>query len=198
VRPPTYLSDHSQVVAWMDISVPIDIASSCDIQLSQLLNQFTWDNNSKTKFTQILNSAEIQTKLDKFINSDFTSDLDGTKKCITEFENIPLETSKKSLKRKRKKHRSKINNKAQKKWFDKDCRMQRHQLRKLANLKHKDPTNIELRANYHDTLKTYKQLLEQKCNLFHQKILEDLENARKDSNLFWKLLKNSSEDINNS
>ena len=31
------------------------------------------------------------------------------------------------------------------KWFDKDCRIKQHDLRKLSNLKHRDPTNVELR-----------------------------------------------------
>ena len=57
-------------------------------------------------------------------------------------------------------------------------------IRKLANLKHKDPNNIELRNKDHDSLKTYKRTLEQKRNLFHQRILDDLENASTDFDLF--------------
>ena len=40
-----------------------------------------------------------------------------------------------------------------KKWFDKECHLKRHELRKLANLKHRDPLNITLRENYHTVLK---------------------------------------------
>jgi hypothetical protein len=40
----------------------------------------------------------------------------------------------------------------QQKWFDKECRIKRHELRKLANQKHKDQRNIDLRNAYHSTL----------------------------------------------
>ena len=36
-------------------------------------------------------------------------------------------------------------------WFDKECRLKRHTLRKLANLKHRDPLNITLREKYHSS-----------------------------------------------
>jgi hypothetical protein len=65
----------------------------------------------------------MQKKLNEFMNSDFTTDLNGTNQCVTEFHNILLETSKKSLKIKKSKRRRKITNVAQKKWFDKDCRI---------------------------------------------------------------------------
>ena len=98
-------------------------------------------------------------------------------KCVTEFQNILLETSKKSLKIKKSKRRRKITNVARKKWFDKDCRIKQHDLRKLSNLKHRDPTNVELRKNYHDALKSYKVTLQLKQSEFHNKKMNELETA---------------------
>jgi hypothetical protein len=164
--------------------------------MSELPLQFIWCENSKSIFRQTLKSAEIQQKLYEFTNSDFTNDLNGVNKCVSEFQNILIDTSKKSLKIKKSKLRRKIENVAQKKWFDKDCRIKRHHLRKLSNQKHKDPTNIELRNNYHDALKSYKETLQVKCNQFHQKKIDELEKASEnDINLFWKLLKNSTDDL---
>ena len=48
-----------------------------------------------------------------------------------------------SLKIKKKKRRHTHENIANKKWFDKECRIQRHNLRKVANKKHQNPNNIE-------------------------------------------------------
>ena len=79
----------------------------------------------------------------------------------------------KKLENKKAKNRRKITNTAQKKWFDKDCRIKRHHLRKLANLKHKDPTNVEIRANYHDALKAYKETLQQKRNDFQKSKIDN-------------------------
>ena len=104
--------------------------------------------------------------------------------------------SKKSLKIKTNKRRQRLlKNVANKKWFDKECRIKRHQLRKLANQTHKDPSNNDTRNLYHSTLKDYKHTLEMKKKKFHQDKIEELENATNDPVLFWKLLKNSTDDI---
>ena len=43
---------------------------------------------------------------------------------------------------------------------DKECRLKRHELRKLiANLKNRDPLGITLRENYYTVLKQYKHVL---------------------------------------
>ena len=62
-----------------------------------------------------------------------------------------------------------------KKWFDKECRHKRHELRKLADLKHRDPLNNTLMEKYHTVLKQYKNVLKQKREYHHTKISE-LEN----------------------
>ena len=87
---------------------------------------------------------------------------------MNEFQNIIIEASKRSLKIRKKKVRRKLSNVTNKKWFDKECRIRRHEVRKLANQKHKDAGNIDLRNAYHSTLKTYKETLEIKKNNFHQ------------------------------
>ena len=61
------------------------------------------------------------------------------------------------------------------KWLDKECRLKRHELRKLTYLKHRDPLNITLREKYHSALKQYKNVLKQKREYHHTKISE-LEN----------------------
>ena len=199
VKPPTYLSDHSQIITWIDIKKYIaePNVEPCNIQMTKLPKQFIWDKQSKNNFRQTLKTPEIQQKINNFINSDFTNDTHGINDCVSQFQNILLETSKKSLKIKKiKNQRRKINNVAQKKWFDKECRIKRHQLRKLANLKHKDPTNITVRNSYHDALKSYKTTLQIKQNEFQNNIIKNLEEtSQTDSNLFWKTLQNSNDNI---
>ncbi|CAB3986903.1 Hypothetical predicted protein [Paramuricea clavata] len=202
VKPPNYLSDHSQVVAWFDLQ-PVsnpktNIDSTCTEQpkLEQLPSQYIWDKDSEAAFTQELKSNKIQNKLNNFLNNDFSDEKDGMNQCINEFQNIILEASKKSLKIRKTKRRSQINNVANKKWFDKNCRLKRHHLRKLANQKHRNPTNTEIRNEYHIALKDYKNTLQIKKNKFHQDKIEQLENATNDPILFWKILKNSTDKIN--
>ena len=59
-----------------------------------------------------------------------------------------------------------------KKWFDKECRPKRHEQRKLANKKHRDPLNITLREEYLTVLRQYKDLLNHKKNDFFNSRLE--------------------------
>ena len=69
-------------------------------------------------------------------------------------ENILITTAKLCLKIRVVKKRH-IKSSSNKKWSDKECRLKRHELRKLANLKHRDPLNITLREGYHTVLKQY-------------------------------------------
>jgi hypothetical protein len=107
-----------------------------------------------------------------------------------------MHDAKKSMKIKKKKYRNKISNVCNKKWFDKECQLQRHSLRKLANRKHCDPLNTKIRDKYHVTLKIYKNTLKCKKELVHEKKLEELERVTEnDPNSYWELLKNMSDDF---
>ena len=89
----------------------------------------------------------------------------------------------------KKKLRKKVPNFCKKKWFDKECRLKRHSVRKLADQKHRDPLNTEIRDKYHVTLKIYKNTIKRKKELFHEKKLEELERvSENDPNFFWKHL----------
>ncbi|CAB4033798.1 Hypothetical predicted protein, partial [Paramuricea clavata] len=63
VKPPsTYLSDHSKIIAWIDIQKTINIDKNNYPQppLHKLPLQFKWSQNSNTSFRQTLKSPEIQ------------------------------------------------------------------------------------------------------------------------------------------
>ena len=65
-------------------------------------------------------------------------------------------------------------------------------------MKHKDPSNTELRNEYHETLKSYKLTLKTKQDTFHNNMIEKLEQAsQQDSTTFWKTLKKSTDDLEN-
>jgi hypothetical protein len=200
VKPPTYLSDHSQIIAWVDINKSLpesgtNVPKPEQTPLHKLPPQFEWSESSKINFRQTLKSTEIQRKLDNFIQSTFTDDEKGVNNCVTEFQNILTDAAKKSLKIRKKKTRRKINNPMNKKWFDKECRFKRHELRKLANQKHRDPTNLAIRETYHNALKTYKETLKRKREQFQNDKLTELEKATKENpDSFWKTLRNTSDE----
>ena len=105
--------------------------------------------------------------------------------------NILTATSKICLKIKIKRFRKRIKRTSDKKWFDHECRLKRHELRKLSNQKHRDPLNSGLREKFHKTLNDYKKLLDSKRKEFQEdKTLQLDELAlNPDKASFWSCLK---------
>ena len=111
--------------------------------------------------------------------------------------NILTATSKICLKIKTKKSRKRIKATANKKWFDRECRLKRHELRKVSNQKHRDPFNSEIREKFHKTLTDYKKLLDSKRRAFQtEKSLKLDELGLNPNNAsFWNCLKSMDDTI---
>ena len=76
-----------------------------------------------------------------------------------------------------------------KKWFDKERRIKRHAIKKLANSKRCDPMNVDIRTTYHETLNECKQLLKKKQEQYRNEKLNELTSSNVDSQSFWNVLK---------
>ena len=59
------------------------------------------------------------------MDSEFALSDDGVNVCATQFQNIIIESAKKSFKIKKVIHRQNISNVMNKKWFDADCKLKR-------------------------------------------------------------------------
>ena len=154
-----------------------------------LPKQFIWERDSSLKFRTALQSRDIERMIHDFL-IDKSPDR-NVNTSLDAVENIPLiTTSKRCLKIRVVKKRH-IKSSSNKEWFDKECRLKRHELRKLANLKHRDPLNITLREGYHTVLKQYKSLLTQKKNEYYQTKISELENTVDNSDSFWNCLKST-------
>ena len=70
---------------------------------------------------------------------------------LEKVENMLILAAKRCLKIKIRKNRTKMKPLSNKKWFDKECRFKKHELRKISSQKHRDPLNAYLREQYHDT-----------------------------------------------
>ena len=111
--------------------------------------------------------------------------------------NILTATSNICLKIKTKKSRKRIKATSTKKWFDRECRLKRHELRKVSNQKHRDPFNSELREKFHKTLTDYKKFLDSKRKAFQtEKSLKfDELGLNPDNASFWNCLKSMNDTI---
>ena len=150
VKPPTTISDHSQIATWLNSNTNTSYSANngnvLDFQtLEKLPTQFVWNYNSDSLFKEALMSPQTQELIGDFMNCDFPSSETGVDEAVQSLENILCNEALQSLKRGKIKRRTKITNTVTKKWFDKECRLKRHDVRKLANAKHQDPTNIDIR-----------------------------------------------------
>ena len=77
---------------------------------------------------------------------------ENTELSLKKVENILITMAKCCLNIREGKMRKRITSVSNNKWFDKECRLKRHELRKLANKKHQDSLNTIIREQYDDTL----------------------------------------------
>ena len=100
---------------------------------------------------------------------------------LKKVENMLISAAKRSLKVRKPKLRKKMKPVSNKKWFDKDCRSKRHEVRRLSNQKHRDPLNENLREKYHIALADYKQLLSRKQTEYYKSKISELEKSAENS-----------------
>ena len=196
VKEPSSYSDHSPIITWINFNTinQNPVAPIINDTLLHLPKQFIWENESPQKFRATLQTEHIQRMINEFLDDTVPSENVIT--SLDAVETIFTTTSKRCLKIKTtKKRRHKIS--FNKKWFDKECRLKRHELRKLANEKHRDPLNFTLREEYHTVLRQYKDLLNHKKNEFVNYRLLELENTVDDSDnkRFWNCLKSMDDTI---
>ena len=160
VQQPSSFSDHSSIITWININTDLPEINSPrenGNQLSPLPMQFLWEKDSAPKFRQILRTAEFQMLIQEFLDDD--TPIQNVNATLGKVENILIAAAKRCLKIRKTKKRRHIKPLSNKKWFDRDCRLKKHELRKLSNQKHRDPLNVTLREKYHDVLTEYKKLL---------------------------------------
>ena len=162
VKEPSCLSDHSPIVTWLNINTNISNrdAIPANDTLTSLPKQFCWEHDSTQKFKDALRSPSTQTLIREFLNDNESPA--NVNISLKKVENIFIATAKRRLKIKTIKKHKRVQLSTNKKWFDKECRLKRHELRKLANQKHRDPLNVIIREEYHTVLKQYKNLLNNK------------------------------------
>ena len=193
-KQPSYLSDHSAIVAWLNLNTRL-IGDETHTpngrnRLSKLPRQFCWEVDSHLKFKNALRTEPIQILIRQYMERN-TEDVNiSLENAMT----ILTETSKLCLKIKAKKTYKRIKKSSNKKWFDCECRLKRHELRKVSNETHRDPLNSELRKRYHNI---YKKLLDTKKRGFHKEKTIKLDELalNPDKASFWNCLNSMSDNF---
>ena len=74
VKPLTTLSDHSQIITWLNIKSTLSFHKENELDFStlkKLPTRFIWDKDSANLFNQALMSSRTQTLIADFINYEF-------------------------------------------------------------------------------------------------------------------------------
>ena len=184
-------------MTWLNINANISNrdAIPANDTLTSLPKQFCWEHDSTQKFKEALRSPSTQTLIREFLNDN--ESIANVNISLQKVENIFIATAKRCLKIKTIKKHKRAQLSSNKKWFDKECRLKRHELRKLANQKHRDPLNVILREEYHTVLKQYKNLLNNKRNEYYNNKISELEETALDSDKkhFWNCLKSIDDSV---
>ena len=90
VKSPSYLSDHSQVITWVNLHKTTNSHNIIPPQpsLTKLPLKYIWTDDSSETFRKALKSDELQRQLNTFLDNNFSSDKESTNKCVNEFQNI--------------------------------------------------------------------------------------------------------------
>ena len=195
VKEPTIFSDHSHLICWLNLSLPIssESANQPKGKTFNIPKQFMWTQSSAKTFRNVLKQEDILLRLSNFEEIDFNPDCEGIDLATEQFTKILTDTCLRSLKVAcpKKKPRK------QKSWFDEDCALLRKNLNMLSNKKHRNPYDANLRHDYHATRKAFKKLIKGKKLKHLNSQIENLVN-HKDSRRFWDYLKSLKEGQNTS
>ena len=103
VKPLTTLSDHSQIITWLNIKSTLSFHKGNELDFStlkKLPTQFIWDKDSANLFNQALISSRTQTLIADYINCEFPVTEKGIDEAVESFESILHSAASQSLKRK--------------------------------------------------------------------------------------------------
>ena len=126
-------------------------------------------------------SEEIQSLLDSFLVQSYPQNAEGIELCLVNINHIFDHLASLSNLKCKTKQQKTMN---RERGFDSDCKNIKKTLRKVSNLKRRNPDSQELRCSYCETLKQYKNTLRTKKEQYLQNQLQ-LTEASLGSNQFW-------------
>jgi len=191
IKPLTLFSDHCMVWALIQSkSTNHSYQESRKISNAKPLpKQYKWNDKSAQKFLSSLGQSHFVDRL-RLLCSNVPNNINSTSEIddyVSEFGSILREAGDQSLclKRVRKRPRKRQN----KKWFDKTCMEMKREVKNIASLLEKNPSNPDIRGRFFKSKKEYKKLLKKKKRDFHQQIMDQLSSLReRNPSAFWNLI----------
>ena len=186
-----YLSDHVQI--YIVLKCKIDKFEEINIHNASLLKigkSFKWNEQSKCKLINILNTEEVKNSIIDYETTNFECNENGVNLATTELTKIFENISKKVCKIKTC-SKGKCKNK-RKPWSDSDIRNFKSRINYIGKQLRNNPFDKSLKNIYFSTVKEFKKICKKKKYDYQQKLIENLFNCKSDDpQKFWKLLKSN-------
>ena len=120
-------------------------------------NNYHWDNFSKEKFKETMESDAVKTLIDEAHQLLDAGLVESSGNKIQEiFEKVATFSLKSKISTNQK-NSTKKHSKSKKKWYDNECKKLKNKTRNLANWKNKKPHDNQIRLEYKEFLKAYKK-----------------------------------------
>ena len=180
------LSDHCQISLGIKSQFKTsDLSCSKNKEPSKLPDKYKWNPESATAFKLALSAPQIQSLINKYINTTFIN----SENAVESFNNIIEKTCKLA---EIKKHKSKFSNPKNIKsavWFNQNCIKLKQSVRQLGKKLCHDPKNSYLQTAFHAERKKYKKYTKYCKHSFKQEICDKLNSMEEnDPKAYWKLI----------
>ena len=144
-------------------------------------SRYKWDSTSHENFVTVLESPEVSTMLDEFMNRPYTYDVNGNNELSSNFTSIIKHIATRSLQVSKKPKKL-----PHKKWFDLECRKSKTNLNRLACNMSRNIHCTEIRERYFISRNKHTKLIQKKRTDFLSRLNKSIENGHV---LDWKKFK---------
>ena len=183
VKPPNLLSDHCQIIVWIDTKRNDTFIepTSTNYKWEKVPTKFKWKTNSKSKYSKALQNNKHTKMIRDFLENRFNNSTVDVDKACKLFQVILLSAAKSSLSSPRKTRGKTIS--TDKKWFDSECKTLKDELQYSLKERHRNPENVNWREKCKDLSKTFANRCKLKKKSFWENKINELQNSEPEE--FW-------------
>ena len=193
ILPQTVFTDHCKIILTVKNLKPKETTPEAKYKWREASLGYTWKEDSAEKLREALGSQNITNMANACKTLISKKEIRSAGILI---QKIFTTAADKSLEKKKKSHfkNKKGKRKPIKKWFDQDCMRLKNEANVLANRKHREPMNMQVKEVHKLALKKFKSLCNTKKNVFWKEEAKKLEENQDNNIEFWKKWENIGEE----
>ena len=174
------MSDHCLISFNLQVGHK-DFSKNNELNLFPL--KYKWDESCKELFCNEMQSPAIQGQLSK-LQGEITNDISSVDRCVGMLNGIFMSVAQRCLTKKRRRR----NNRTSKKWYTRECRKLKADLKVLAKKLQSNPGDSNIRKVYFDKCKKYVKQCKHTKKEYKKNLVSKLETHQKNSKEYWTIL----------